>query len=210
MPGLVIFDLDGTLVDSRADLAAAGNAARRSVGLEDLACATIAGYVGDGVERLLERLIGSGDLDQARQAFHAHYDRHCCDQTRAYPGISEALAILAERGWHCGVATNKPEVFARRIIAAVGLAGLIGDRIIGGDRHRKPEPQQLLALLQMSGVPPQQAWMVGDHHTDIRAARAAGLRCCWCAWGLGHDGGDAVDAVAASAWELPTCLGYPP
>lgn len=196
MPGLLIWDLDGTLIDSRADIAAAGNAARAAVGLDPLPVATVSGFVGDGVEKLLERLIGDGDRVKAHEAFTRHYHAHCCDATRPYAGIPEALEVLTAAGWIHAVATNKPMAFSRRILDGIGLIHHFRGGVAGGDRHRKPDPRQLQDLLAGGEHDPAHAWMIGDHHTDIRAARAAGLRMCWCAWGIGRDDGLPVDAVA--------------
>lgn len=207
MPGLLIWDLDGTLIDSRADIAAAGNIARAAVGLDPLPVGTVVGFVGDGVEKLLERLIGDGDRAKAHEAFSHHYRAHCCDATRPYPGIAEALEELSAAGWVHGVATNKPTAFSRRILEGVGLMHHFRSGVVGGDRHRKPDPRQLQELLAISELAPAQAWMIGDHHTDIRAARAAGLRICWCGWGFGRDDGLPVDAVAESPERLPLLLG---
>jgi phosphoglycolate phosphatase len=193
---VIIFDLDGTLVDSRADLAASGNHARGMVGLPPLPLATVTGYVGDGLERLIERLVpDAGRRPEARDAFGAYYAAHCCDATRPYDGMCETLDSLLAAGWLLGVATNKPLAFTCAILAGCGLDFRIA-AVRGGDGTRKPDPGQLLSILTELDGDPEQAWMVGDHHTDIRAGRAAGCRVLFCAWGFGHRDGLEVDAVA--------------
>ena len=117
MAGTAIFDLDGTLVDSRADLAEAGNAARAAIGLPALRLEQVASFVGDGVDKLIERLTPNCDAparDEAKVAFAARYHDCCCDATRAYDGVPEALTELVAAGWTLGVATNKPMAFTVR------------------------------------------------------------------------------------------------
>jgi phosphoglycolate phosphatase len=206
---VVIFDLDGTLVDSVADLAHAGNAARGAVGLAPLAEAAVARCVGDGVDRLIERLVPEPALRApAKQAFERHYAEHCCDRTRPYPGIAELLARLAGAGWVLAVATNKPLAFTRRILAAAGIADRFAE-VRGGDGPRKPDPGQLSDILRATGAAAARSWMVGDHHTDVRAGHAAGCRVLFCTWGLGHRDGLAADAEAARPGDIPALLGAP-
>ncbi len=196
---LAIFDLDGTLIDSRRDIAEAANVARQAVGLPPLPVATVAAMVGDGLDALIARLIVEPKLrPAAKDAFGVYYGTHCWDHTRLYPGVAATVAALAAAGWVIAVATNKPTQFAINLLKRAGLVDIIGKRIRGGDRTRKPDPGQLLELLADSGIPAARAWMIGDHHTDIRAARAAGMRMLWCAWGFGDDAGESVDASAAT------------
>ncbi len=210
MSSLVVFDLDGTLIDSRRDLAAAANIGRAAVGLPPLPLDTIVSFVGDGIGALIERLIpGAAQRPTATAAFSAHYLDHCSVHTQAYAGVTAALASLTEAGWQLGVATNKPLHFARRILDDLGLTRWIGDCVRGGDETRKPDPGQLVSLLAQTQADPARSWMVGDHHTDILAARAAGLRVLWCAWGLGHAAGHPVDATAAQPSDWPRLIGAP-
>lgn len=216
MSRTAIFDLDGTLVDSRTDLAEAGNAARDAIGLPALRLEQIASFVGDGVDKLIERLTPNCDpaaRDEAKSAFAARYHDCCCDATRAYQGVPDALAELVATGWTLGVATNKPLAFTIRILEACGLAALIAE-VRGGDRARKPDPAELVDILDATGDKPGVSWMVGDHHTDILAGRAAGMRVGWCAWGIGHRAGLLVDAEIAVPSAIPLALdgrkrGYP-
>ncbi len=208
MSGTVIFDLDGTLVDSRADLAEAGNAARASIGLPPLALHQIAAFVGDGVDKLIDRLTPNCDVqarDEAKAAFIARYAACCCDATRAYAGIAEALSALSAAGWSLAVATNKPLAFTGRILEACGLAGMITE-VRGGDRARKPDPAELVDILTATGDKSESSWMIGDHHTDILAGRAASMRVGWCAWGIGRREGLIVDAEFAMPGEIPLAI----
>jgi phosphoglycolate phosphatase len=206
MTRVLIFDLDGTLIDSRADLAAAGNQARGAVGLPALPLAQVVGYVGDGVDKLIERLVPeAGRRAAAKQAFEAHYRTHCCDATRPFDGLVAALDTLRAQGWSLAVATNKPDAFTHLILRGCGIA----DRFVavrGGDGPRKPDPGQLYSILAELGGDAARSWMIGDHHTDIRAGRAAGCRVLFCGWGMGHADGEAVDATVAHPSDLVRVL----
>jgi len=193
-----LFDLDGTLVDSGADIAASANHARSALGLPALPIADIRSFVGDGAARLIERVTpGASVADRARamDAFHAHYAAHCCDATVAYPGAIAALARLRDAGWALGVCTNKPLAYSERILA---YCGLVVDGVRGGDRTRKPDPGQLHELIAALATTPARTWMIGDHHTDLHAAAAAGCRALFCTWGFGRRGDARADADAAS------------
>ncbi len=195
-----LFDLDGTLVDSRDDIAASGNHARSALGLPALPLADIQRFVGDGAARLIERLtpgVSSADRDRAVIAFHAHYAAHCCDRTAAYPGAAAALERLRAAGWALGVCTNKPLAYSERILAHCGL---VVDGLRGGDRTRKPDPGQLVELMGQFASDPSRTWMIGDHHTDLHAAKAAGCRALFCTWGFGQRGDAHADADAAT-WD---------
>ncbi len=206
MRHLAIFDLDGTLVNSRRDLADAGNAARAALGLPALPVDAIVPMIGDGAGRLIERLVPDGD-DAARhlamEAFRTDYATRLTAHTAAYPGIPEALATLRGRGWLIAVATNKPAQFSVPILARLGLAV---DGLRGGDGPKKPDPAMLLDLMRELGAAPTATWMIGDHHTDLQAAAAAGIRAVHCTWGFGQREGAVATAVAAHPRELPGLL----
>ncbi len=193
----LIFDLDGTLVDSREDLAEAGNQARAALALPALSLAQVAVMVGDGAATLIERLTtgcSPGQRARALAAFLAHYAEHCCDRTRPYPGVPEMLGQLRAAGWLLALATNKPLAFTLDILDACGLDHFTEVR--GGDGARKPAPGQLLSILAELGAESSRSWMVGDHRTDILAGRAAGCAVMWCSWGIGRRDGLAIDAQA--------------
>jgi len=207
MTRVLIFDLDGTLIDSRADLAASGNHARGAVGLPALPLAQVVSYVGDGVDKLIERLVPeSSKRAAAKDAFEAHYRDHCCDATRPFAGLVDALDRLRAAGWQLAVATNKPDAFMHAILQGCGIT----DRFVavrGGDGPRKPDPGQLRSILRELNGDATQSWMIGDHHTDIRAGRAAGCRVLFCGWGMGHTDGETVDATIASPRDLAGFFG---
>jgi phosphoglycolate phosphatase len=193
----LIFDLDGTLVDSRADLAEAGNHARAALGLPALAMPEVAKMVGDGAATLIERLTPGCSPEgraSAMAAFLAYYAEHCTDRTRPYAGVPEMLGQLRHAGWLLAVATNKPLAFTLAILDACGLDHFTEVR--GGDAERKPDPGQLLSILAELGAEGASSWMVGDHRTDILAGRAAGCFVMWCSWGIGRREGLAIDAQA--------------
>lgn len=204
----VVFDLDGTLIDSREDIAAAANVARQAIGLPALPMATVVSYVGDGADKLIERLTPGAAPSQrnlAMDAFKAHYGKHCCDATKPYPGILQALSTLNGSGWQLGVATNKPTAFAQVILDHLGLTRWL-PVVVGGDGAKKPDPASVRAVLSRLGSTGAVSWMVGDHHTDIQAGRAAGCRIMWCRWGIGERQDLAVDAEADSASSMTTLL----
>ena len=207
MTRVLIFDLDGTLIDSRVDLAASGNHARGVVALPALPLAQVISYVGDGVDKLIERLVPAAEKRAAaKQAFEAHYHDHCCDATRPFEGLVEALDRLRSDGWLLAVATNKPDAFTHAILHGCGIAERFA-AVRGGDGPRKPDPGQLRSILKELGGDAAQSWMIGDHHTDIRAGRAAGCRVLFCAWGMGHADGEAVDATITQPQELSGAFG---
>ena len=183
----VLFDLDGTLVDSIDDLATGVNLTLESIGLPMHSKEAVASFVGDGVVSLLARSIAaaSGEdpwtepaEERARAMlpeFRLHYNDHLVDQTVLLPGVRELINGLPPR-IGVGLVTNKPEDPARRILEALG----IGDRfaaVLGGDSlpTRKPDPEMVSAALALCGAPPSQAILVGDGLTDARAGKAAGV-----------------------------------
>jgi phosphoglycolate phosphatase len=210
---LVIFDLDGTLVDSRRDLADAVNATLRELGRAELPVAEIEGAIGHGVNRLLERTLGGADpLDRARPIFERHYAAGLLVHTRPYPGVDALVRELAAR-WTLAVATNKPGRWAREIVAGVGWGATIPEVVGGGDVARlKPAPDMVELLLARSGARAEGSVVVGDMDVDLELARAAGLSFVGVSWGLSgrrrlEEAGAAV--VVDTADELATTLAAP-
>lgn len=193
--GAFIFDLDGTLVDSRQDIAAATNVARASLGLPALPESELRAYVGDGVMLLLRRALGhvgqggrllAADdprLPAAHAAYVDHYGRHLLDHTRPYDGVPEMLSRLPDVPLL--VATNKPGAFSVAILEGLGLRARFG-RVVGGDQTpaRKPDPAHLRVCLEGLAVAPADVVVVGDSPNDILAARALGAVAVGCTWGL--------------------------
>ena len=205
---LAIFDLDGTLIDSRRDLADAGNAARAALGLPPLSLSDVQGMIGDGASKLIERLTpgyGSAERNHAFAAFRSDYATRLTATTRVYAGIAEALAELRARGWQLAVATNKPAVFAQPILDQLGIAV---DALRGGDGPKKPDPSMLLDLMTTLGASVTQTWMIGDHHTDLAAAKNAKLRSIWCTWGFGQRNDEPATAIAHKPADMLSILSH--
>ena len=225
--GAFIFDLDGTLVDSRQDIAAAANVARAACGLPPLPEPVLTGYVGDGVALLLRRALGHDlaagpagapgllapddpRLEPARVAYLEHYGRHLLDHTRAYDDVPRLLERLA--GVPLLVATNKPGRFSEAILAGLGL-GHHFRRVVGSDQvaARKPDPAHLRACLDGLDVAPADVVVVGDSPNDIRAARGLGAVAVGVTWGLVPAGvlrDERPDHLIGSPLELAAL--YPP
>ena len=204
MTRLAIFDLDGTLVDSVDDLAASVNHALRVVRLPPRSLDEIRGFVGEGARRLLERAVAprADLLEPALAAWWAHYEAHCLDRTRLYPGVA---ALLAGAARTLAVHTNKPGALARKILDGLGLGSRFA-LVVGGDEAaRKPDPAGVRLIQTRVGATPEETVFVGDSLVDLATARAAGVRHVGVTWGL-VPGADLARAgateLAASAEDL--------
>ncbi len=182
---LLIFDLDGTLVDSRLDLANSVNAMLEHFGRPTLPCDVIAGYIGDGAPMLVRRSLGDPDdeafLQEALGYFLLYYREHKLDNTHVYAGIQEALTAIhaardGARPIQMAVLTNKPVNPSRAIVEALGLAGFF-PRVYGGNsfHSKKPDPLGARTLLEETGARPEEAVIVGDSEIDVLTGRNAGL-----------------------------------
>lgn len=186
---LVIFDLDGTLIDSRLDLVHSVNAALRHIGRPELPKDVIASYVGDGAPILIQRALGTEQFDQALvrtglEFFLTYYRAHKLDHTTVYPGICEALAAIqnSSNGSSSGtqrkmaVLSNKPVGPSRAIIEALGMNRYFS-QVYGGNSFatKKPDPEGALKLMEESGAAPEETAIIGDSHVDVRTGRNAGL-----------------------------------
>jgi phosphoglycolate phosphatase len=186
-PRGLLFDLDGTLVDSVPDLAAAIDAMLADLGLPAAGPLRVRGWVGEGAAMLVRRALAgvvnaapadieAAQVEAALERFLIHYDRCCCHATRLYDGVEEALHGLAQRGLLLACVTNKPERFTQRLLRHFGLDQLL--RVsVGGDSlaTRKPDPEPLRVAAARLGVPLASCGMVGDSSIDVAAARAAGI-----------------------------------
>jgi phosphoglycolate phosphatase len=186
---LVIFDLDGTLIDSRLDLVHSVNAALRHIGRAPLPDDVIASYVGDGAPILIQRALGGEIVDEelVRKGlayFLSYYREHKLDHTTVYPGIKDALSTIQNSAngtslrtrRKLAVLTNKPVIPSRAIVEALGLAPFFA-QVYGGNSFetKKPDPEGAQTLLEENGVSPEHTVIVGDSHTDIETGRNAGL-----------------------------------
>ena len=207
----IFFDLDGTLIDSRADLATAVNLTRGDYGLSSLPAAQVATYVGEGLRLLVSRALPEHPdrLDEAVARARDHYRAHLLDQTTLYPGVAEALRMLGAQGWQRAVVTNKPREFIHPILAGLGVANEIEALIGGGDTTAfKPDPAPvLLAAARLGLTDLQGCWMAGDHFTDLEAGRRLGLLRCFCRYGFGDPRGEAFDLAVDSLVELARQVG---
>ncbi len=176
---VIVFDLDGTLIDSAPDLQAAANRMLTGEGAEPLDLATITSFIGNGLPKLVERALRASGLDMAEHArltalTLGYYNADPATLTRLYPGLDTALPALKAQGHRLGICTNKPEAPARAILPMVGLDGLF-DVVVGGDTfaQRKPDPAPLLNTFTALGDGPR--LYVGDSEVDAETASRAGV-----------------------------------
>ncbi|MBC8288033.1 MAG: HAD-IA family hydrolase [Nitrospinae bacterium] len=184
---LIIYDFDGTLVDTLFDIADAVNFSLNELGLRTLSRETIRKYVGKGVERLMEQSIkgtGCADLPRAVELFRKHYSDNLMNHTRFYPSGREILDHFCDKKQ--AICSNKPEEFVRRILASLESLDSF-DAILGGDsvKSKKPDPEGLLYLLNRFQCSSEQAVLVGDSPVDIETGKRAGVYTCVVSYGLG-------------------------
>lgn len=206
----VIFDLDGTLVDSRADIAAAVNRGLRAVGAGERRDEEIHVLIGEPLVAIFEKLLGeraAGRAEEAARAFRAHYFDHCADRSRLYPGVAECLDALA--GIPLAVATAKMTYMAKEVVRRLGIAGRFAV-VQGSDGiPHKPHPAVLELAVRALGVEAKACWMVGDTPLDILAGRAAGMRTAAVTYGIGTEAAlcaAAPDLVVGDPRDLPAAL----
>ena len=205
---LLIFDLDGTLIDSRADLAAGINHMRSQYGLDPLTVETVSEYIGNGVRALVERSLQGADVDvdKALQINKDYYFTHATVHTYLYDGVVEGLATLARAGHQLALLTNKPGDPSRDILQHFGLSDYFCAIIGAGDIEQlKPEPDGIFKCLEVSGAAASNAWMIGDHYTDLAVAKNGGVKSAFVRYGFGEERGYKPDAYFASFSEL---VGY--
>jgi phosphoglycolate phosphatase len=187
----LIFDLDGTLIDSKEDLIHSVNAMLTELGRGELAEETISGYIGHGAPQLVARALGDGSTEEERhrglQFFLSYYELHKMDMTCPYPGVAETLEQLASMPM--AVLTNKPVRISVRILEAMGLAKYFR-AIYGGNSFetKKPDPLGATTILRELGAEPRGALLVGDSEVDVQTARNAGTLAAAVNYGFGmHD-----------------------
>ncbi len=197
-----LFDLDGTLIDSLPDLATAANLLRGELSLPPLLRETVAQLVGDGATMLVRRVLPEKAFSaQQVQRFLTLYRAHLLDETRIMPGIDTFL--MQHQGEKMAVVTNKPYDLSLAILCELGLDPFFCTIVAGdGKLPKKPDPQPVLQALRELASTPETAVMIGDHHTDLRAGRAAGVKTCFCAFGYGNDDGVAYDFLAETSGDL--------
>ena len=188
MTKAIVFDLDGTLLDTLADLAASTNYALRSCGMSEHSIDDVRRFVGNGVRMLMTRAVPDGEsnprFDEAFSVFRQHYMQHCLDTTCPYPGIMDALARLKEKGMMLAIVSNKMQAateelrqhfFSQYIDVAIGESAAI---------RKKPAPDTVNEALRLLGISHDEAIYVGDSDVDIDTARAAMMPCASVLWGF--------------------------
>lgn len=198
----LLFDLDGTLVDSVPDLTISLNLLRAEFDCSPLLEEQVSHMVGDGVGILVKRAIGD-DLYHPAQIdrFMQLYSEHLLDHTRCYPGIEELLA--RHPADKMAIVTNKPHQLTLKLLEGLNLINSF-KIIVGGDSYaeKKPHPLPVVKALAGLSADPEQAVMIGDHHTDLYAGRGAGTATCFCAYGMGHSDGLTTDFYAEQSTDL--------
>lgn len=217
---LVVFDLDGTLVDTAPDLAVAVNATLAEFGLPQQPEERLHAWIGGGGRMLVRRALAGGGpaaavddafAEAAYRRFTEHYAACLADRSRPYPGAREVLTALAARGMALGCATNKPARFTEPLLAALALDGAFAV-VVSGDTLpvMKPDPAPLLHAAERCGLAPAAAVMIGDTLADLRAARAARYGAMiWARWGYadGEDvAGAGPDAIAEALVQIPSLI----
>jgi phosphoglycolate phosphatase len=208
---VLMFDLDGTLIDSRLDLALSVNATLRHMSRPELPHEAIYKLVGSGAAILVQRALGQGATEEESQRglefFLSYYREHMLDNTVVYPGVCEGLEMLKHRS--LAVLTNKPVKFSQAILDGLGLARYF--RVVYGGNSfatKKPDPEGARTILQDFQASPDEAMLVGDSEVDVRTARNAGTWCCGVSYGLGPEGfrADPPDLLLDSLTQLPAHL----
>ena len=212
---LLVFDLDGTLVDSAADLRAALNQMLRERGLPPLSLAQARRMIGDGAPALVSRALAASGAEPADATGALHrflelYEADAVRLTRPYPAVPETLAALRQLGYRTAVCTNKPQQATFAVLEGLGLLTLF-DGIAGGDRFpvRKPDPGHLLGLIGAVGARADAAAMIGDSENDALSARAAGVPLLLMRYGYARTDPEslAADALLDHFADLPAALG---
>jgi len=200
-PQAFILDLDGTLVDTLGDFAAALDLVLADMGLPAVPRAFVERTIGRGSEHLLASVLAqvaaeAGRYEEAWALYQRHYAALNGDHSVLFPGVIEGLERLSQTGKPLACLTNKPGAFARELLAKKGLAGYFV-QVFGGDafERKKPDPLPLLKTCEALGTRPEQTWMIGDSSNDARAARAAGCPVVLMRYGYNH--GEPIDAVPA-------------
>jgi phosphoglycolate phosphatase len=212
MTRLLVFDLDGTLVDSLPDITAAVNRMLAARALAPLTLAQVGPMVGDGLHPLITRVFAALNREpdaNAAQEYLADYEANVLVETRLFPGIATTLSTMARDGWRFAVCTNKPERAAHLLLDALGIATQFA-AIGGGDSFpaQKPNPIHLQFTIKAANGTPETSLMIGDHHNDIHAAQGAGVKSIFAAWGYGRPGMEAgADAVCRAPDDLAAVAG---
>ena len=184
---LLIYDLDGTLIDSVQDIVSAVNYMLIELKLPSRSQAEIRGFIGEGIQSLVERSLGAEHISKSAYALkilRERYSEHLLDHTKLYPDVREVLGHFAAKKQV--VVTNKPEQFSIKVLEGLGIRKFFSV-VIGGDsvRTKKPSPEAVFYVLNQSHVPPEKAVIIGDSAIDIETGRNAKITTCAVTYGLG-------------------------
>ncbi len=210
---LLVFDLDGTLLDTTLDLANSVNATRLYLGLAPLPVPLVASYVGNGVPVLVRKSLGAQASDQqvddAIIYFMAWYRDHMLEHTRPYPGVIEGLDLCHREDRKMAVLTNKPVRFSQTLLTGLNMDKYFF-RVYGGNSfpEKKPNPFGLFKLMEEAGVSPERTWMIGDSSVDVLTARNAGVHCVGVTYGIKPESlaTNPPDLLLDSLTQLPAAL----
>ena len=208
---LLIFDLDGTLIDSLPDLASATNHMRQRFQLPALSAEAVRGLVGQGARSLVERALpdrGDGEVEEGLEIFLGYNLLHIADQTRLYPGVVETLQALDGLGINLCVLSNKNVALCREVLSQLKIARFF-PKVFGADSFpfRKPSPEPVLAILEEFAVAPGECILVGDSINDIAAGGGAGVVTVGCSYGYGDIG--ELAGADHRVGDFPSLLGLP-
>ncbi len=207
---LIIFDLDGTLIDSRQDLCDAMNEVRALHHLPPLPEKVTTTYLGSGerncIRNLMHANVAGEAFEQACRDMRKAYQSRLTVKTVLYPGVAETLAELAKRHILC-VASNKPQQSVTQIVETLGVADKFTQVIGGGTcQNLKPDPEIVYCAARLCNTTIENAWMIGDHFTDLETAANAGIHSCLCNYGFGDPKKDHADAVIQCFPQLLTVI----
>jgi phosphoglycolate phosphatase len=208
---LIVFDLDGTLIDSRRDLADSANALLATFDAPPLPDAAVVAMVGEGARTLVSRVLDAAglvtDVDRALARFLALYDERLTHHTHLYPGVADTIASFTADGVAMSLLTNKPRAPTLRLLDHFAIASAF-DQVIGGDGPlgRKPDPAGLRALMQHAASASGDTLLVGDSWVDIETARRASARACFAAYGFGLPPADGLRAGEARVEQFDALL----
>ena len=189
----VIFDLDGTLINSIGGIACAVNLTRKFYNLPPQDENLIASFIGNGVRKLIERSLAQDNsailLDDAVKTMTEIYNDNPAADTFLYPEVAETLAELVKDGWHLAVVTNKPQLPSEKILQTLGIREFFDENIGGGGEFPlKPAPDALLYIMEKYQIDPEKCFVVGDNYTDLDFAANGGVKSIFCTWGFGKTG----------------------
>ncbi|MBS7286097.1 MAG: HAD-IA family hydrolase [Kiritimatiellae bacterium] len=210
--GAIFFDLDGTLFDTRDDLAGAVNHLRADLGLEPISVESVISNVGNGARFLLKETIREVDapFEELWEKFSVRYREHCCDKLLPYPAVEETLEELVRRGWKLGVNTNKPRFAVDLILKKFSFGKFFGEAVVAGGEGiaLKPDPQSIRECAARMGGHTLSLcdWMIGDSWNDMRCAEASGVRGAFCDFGFGKLNDSPFDLRLSAFSEIPDAL----